>query len=368
MADERALDIALFGATGFVGRLVADYLAHHAPEGVRVGLAGRSADRLGNERYGGLAADSGTRIVHACGVDSIPSDLGVALIHQAACADGAGELQDTTLVVTAFKGGYSGGTIATMRQQFEEMRDSPSLCRIVEDPYALSPERSAEPELGAQPDLQRLRRDDDVGMWVGPFIMAPFNTRIVRRSNALQSWAYGRRFRYREVMGFGSRPDAPVKAAAATAGLGLLLAGLQLRPTRTLLDRVLPAPGEGPKEQRRRSGLLRMELHARTSSGTRYLCRIAARGDPGYAATSVMLGESALCLALDRDLLPAHAGVLTPATGMGIALVDRLRSAGFTYETQRLDDRSPGAGVPTSRNGRSSSLMKLLPAASPERR
>lgn len=181
--------------------------------------------------------------------------------------------------------------------------------------------------------MQRPKRDDDLGGWIGPFVMASANTRVVRRSNALQSWAYGRRFRYREVMSFGSGPTGPIKAGAMVAGLGAFVGALGLRPMRGLLDRALPAPGQGPSEQTRRKGFFRIEIHARTSTGARYVCRVAAQGDPGYAATAVMLGETSLCLALDRARLPPRAGVLTPATAMGDALVDRLRVAGQTFET-----------------------------------
>ena len=99
-----------------------------------------------------------------------------------------------------------------------------------------------------------------------------------------------------------------------------------------LLDRVLPGPGEGPSEEARDSGLFRMDIQTTTSTGARYRARVAAKGDPGYKATAVMMGESALCLALDRERLPQRAGVLTPATAMGTALVDRLRAAGMTLE------------------------------------
>jgi len=92
-----------------------------------------------------------------------------------------------------------------------------------------------------------------------------------------------------------------------------------------------PRP-EGPDEESRRRGFFRIEVHARTTSGRRYVSRIAAQGDPGYAATAVMLGESALCLALDRERLPDQAGLLTSATAMGAALADRLRAAGQTFE------------------------------------
>ena len=419
MADDRALDIVVFGATGFVGRLTAEHLAGHAPDGMRVGLAGRSPDRLASargalgpraadwplvvadldepaslralaagtrvvataagpyrrggvalveacaaagtdyadlsgevlfmresaDRYHAAAAESGARIVHACGFDSIPSDLGVLTLHEAARAGEAVDLHDTTLVVTALRGGISGGTIASALGQIEDLRADPRLRRIVADPYALSPDRAGEPDLEDERDLLGVRRDPELGGWVGPFVMAPANTRVVRRSNALLGWAYGRHFRYAEVAGFGSGPIAPVKAAATAAGLTGLAVGLTLSPTRALLSRVLPTPGEGPSEDTRRRGFFRMAIHARTSSGGRYVGEVAARGDPGYAATAVMLGQSALCLARDGDRLPARAGVLTPATAMGAALVDRLRAQGFTFDVRRRGpEDEPGAG------------------------
>ncbi len=391
MSADRDLDIVVFGATGFVGRLVAGYLADHAPDGVRVGLAGRSAQRLAGvrarlgagasawpllvadsadpasvaalaraarvvattvgpyrryglplveacanagtdyadlsgevlfvrasiDRYHDVAAATGTRIVHCCGVDSIPSDLGVLLLQHAASTDDAGELEDTTLVVRAFKGGVSGGTLASMMAQVDEARASAAARKLVQDPYALSPDRASEPDLGHERDLGWISHDDDLGIWVGPFVMAGINARVVRRSNALQSWGYGRRFRYREVTGFGAGRAAPAQAAAVAAALTALAGGLAFKPSRALLGHILPAPGQGPSERTRRTGRFLMEIHTRTSAGVRYLSKVGARGDPGYAATSVMLGESALCLALDGDRLPDRAGVLTPATAMG---------------------------------------------------
>ncbi len=410
MSGDRELDVVVFGATGFAGRLVAGYLAGHAPGGVRVGLAGRSAQRLADvrERLGAavsawplLAADSadpvsvaalaraarvvvstvgpyrgrglalveacaaagtdyadlagevlfirdsidrchdsavsaGARIVHCCGFDSVPSDLGALLLHHAARGDDAGDLQDTTLVVTALKGGISGGTLTSMMGQQDEVRASTERRRVVRDPYALSPDRAAEPGLGDERDLDWVSYDSDLRMWVGPCVMAGINTRVVRRSNALQGWAYGRRFRYREVTGFGAGPAAPMLGAAASAALKAAEAGLAFGPSRAVLGKLLPAPGQGPGEKTRRTGLFRLQIHTRTTAGVRYLGTIQAQGDPGYAATSVMLGESALCLALDRDRLPDRAGVLTPATAMGTALAGRLRSAGHTLATRQI--------------------------------
>ena len=412
MSGDRELDVVVFGATGFVGRLVVGYLADHAPDGVRIGLAGRSPQRLADirarlgaaasawpllmtdsadlaslaalaraarvvastvgpyrrhglplveacasagtdyadlsgevlfiresiDRCHDIAAGSGTRIVHCCGFDSIPSDLGVLLLHQAACMDGTGDLTGTTLVVTALRGGISAGTLASGMGQWDEAAASAERRRVIEDPYALSPDRAAEPDLGVERDLDWASYDSDLRRWVGPFLMAGLNTRVVRRSNALQDWAYGRRFRYREVTGFGTSPAAAVQAAAFSTALKAAAAGLTFGPSRALLGQLLPVLGEGPSEKTRRTGFFRMQIHTRTSAGVRYLAKIEARGDPGYAATSVMLGESALCLALDRDRLPDHAGILTPATAMGAALAGRLKSAGHTLTVRQITE------------------------------
>jgi short subunit dehydrogenase-like uncharacterized protein len=409
VTSSRDLDVVVFGASGFVGRLLAGHLARSAPDGLRIGLAGRSADRLAGvrsglgpraaawplvvadvqdpgsiadlakrarvvattvgpyQRYGlplvaacatvgtdyvdltgevlfvrqsidrwhAVAVESGARIVHACGFDSVPSELGVLLCAEQAAADGAGTLEDTVLHVKALVASASGGTIDSVRTQLDAVAADPALRPLVDDPYSLSPDRAAEPELGDERDRMTVAKDPELGRWTGSFVMAPFNTRIVRRSNALTGYAYGRGFRYREVMGYGRSPLAPVLAAGFTTGLAVGMAGMSFGPTRALLDRVLPAPGRGPSAAARERGRFRIEVVARTSTGARYTATVAAKGDPGYKATAVMQGESALCLALDRDRLPDRAGVLTPATAMGLALADRLRAQGFEISVRR---------------------------------
>ena len=211
------------------------------------------------------AVGAGARIVHCCGFDSVPSDLGVLVLHHAARADDAGDLQDTTLAVTALRGGVSGGTLASLMEQQDEVRASAERRRVVADPYALSPDRAAEPDLGNERDLAWVRYDGELRMWTGPFAMAGINTRVVRRSNALQGWAYGRQFRYREVTGFGACPAAPILAAAASGALKAAETGLAFGPSRMLLGQLLPAPGQGPSEQARRTGYFRMQIRTRTS-------------------------------------------------------------------------------------------------------
>ena len=405
MADPaRTYDLVVYGATGFVGRLLAAYLAGAAPAGLRIALAGRSRSRLEQVRgelpaaardwplveadstdagsltalaastrvlattvgpylrYGlpvveacaragthyadltgevlfvrraidrtdAVARQTGARIVHACGYDSVPSDLSALLLAERARLDGAGGLRDVQLVATA-RGGLSGGTVDSVRAQIEEMGRDSAARRLVGDPFALSPDRDAEPDTRQPRDAGPPSRTPD-GRWTAPFVMAPFNTRIVRRSSALQGWAYGRGLRYGEAMGCGRGLAGAATATAVTAGLAGFAAAMALPPTRAVLDRVLPEPGTGPDERTRARGWFRMVVDATTESGRRYRATAAGQGDPGYAATAVMLGETALALALDGERLPGRAGSLTPATALGSVLVERLRAAGHTYE------------------------------------
>lgn len=412
----REFDIVLYGATGFVGKLTAEYLAN-AGAAARIALAGRSTERLGAVRDGlgesarswplvaadaaspstlgemaartrvvittvgpytryGLplvaacaaagtdyadltgeapfiresidsyhkqAADTGARIVHSCGFDSVPSDLSVYALYRAARDDGAGELLATDFVVRSFSGGVSGGTVASMLEVLDAASGDPEIRRQLADPYTLSTDRAAEPELGRQPDLP-LRRGRQIapeldGDWTAGFMMAPVNTRIVRRSNALLDWAYGRQFRYTESMSLGSSPLAPL-ASAVVGGVGNATFGLGSRYFRVLprrlVERVVPKPGTGPSERTRERGYYRIETYTTTSTGARYVARMEQRGDPGYKATSVLLGESGLALALDRDKLSDLRGVLTPAAAMGDALLERFPAAGVTLKTERL--------------------------------
>ncbi|CFA11711.1 saccharopine dehydrogenase (NAD+%2C L-lysine forming) [Mycobacterium tuberculosis] len=415
-ATPREFDIVLYGATGFVGKLTAEYLARAGGD-ARIALAGRSTQRvlavreaLGESaqtwpiltadaslpstlqamaaraqvvvttvgpytRYGlplvaacaaagtdyadltgepmfmrnsidlyhKQAADTGARIVHACGFDSVPSDLSVYALYHAAREDGAGELTDTNCVVRSFKGGFSGGTIASMLEVLSTASNDPDARRQLSDPYMLSPDRGAEPELGPQPDLpsRRGRRlaPELAGVWTAGFIMAPTNTRIVRRSNALLDWAYGRRVRYSETMSVGSTVLAPVVSVVG-GGVGNAMFGLASRYIRLLprglVKRVVPKPGTGPSAAARERGYYRIETYTTTTTGARYLARMAQDGDPGYKATSVLLGECGLALALDRDKLSDMRGVLTPAAAMGDALLERLPAAGVSLQTTRL--------------------------------
>ncbi|HET6732040.1 saccharopine dehydrogenase family protein [Mycobacterium sp.] len=416
-SPEREFDTVLYGATGFVGKLTAEYLAKAAGD-ARIALAGRSQDKLQAVRetlgetaqswplitadasqpstlnamaartqvvvttvgpylryglplvaacaaagtdyadltgeslfvresidlYHKQAIDTGARIVHSCGFDSIPSDLTVYALHRRAEEDQAGELGDTNLVVRSFAGGVSGGTVASMLELMRLASTDPEARRLMNDPYTLTPDRGAEPELGAQPDL-RWRRGRDIapeldGYWVGAFVMAAANTRIVRRSNALLNYGYGRRFEYAEQMSLGRSIVAPVAAAMATGGNAATMAlGSRYfdRLPSKLVERIAPKPGTGPSARAREQGHYTVETYTTTTTGARYRATMSQKGDPGYKATSVLLGESGLALALDRDRLSGLRGVLTPAAAMGDALLARFPAAGVSLETSRLN-------------------------------
>jgi short subunit dehydrogenase-like uncharacterized protein len=413
----REFDVVLYGATGFVGRLTAEYLVN-AGGGARIALAGRSVEKLHSVRAGlggaaqnwpvleadasapttldkmaartrvvittvgpytryGLplvaacaaagtdyadltgeamfvrqsiddyhkqAADTGARIVHACGFDSVPSDLSVYELYRRAREDDQGELLDTNFVLRGMAGGISGGTAASMTEVLAAASGDPETRRLLDDPYTLTPDRGAEPDLGPQPDLP-WRRGADIapelaGVWTTGFGMALYNTRIVRRSNALLDYAYGKRFRYAENMSVGSSVLAPaLSAAASVASNAVVELGSRYfdKLPKGLVERVLPKPGTGPSEQTRDKGYYRIETYTTTTSGARYVATMAQHGDPGYKATSVLLGECGLALALDRDKLSDLLGVLTPAAAMGDALLARFPSAGISLESVRLD-------------------------------
>ena len=385
-APDRPLDVVVFGASGFAGRLVAEYLAErHAGTGVRWAMAGRSLSKLESvraeiaarvpaaaevpllvadshdraalaamvaqtrvvcttvgpyARYGtplveacidggahccdltgevqfirrvadahhDRARAAGVRIVHCCGFDSVPSDLGTWLLcERLREADGLPP-EEVRFFLCGASGGFSGGTVASLLNVLEEASD-PAVRAILADPYSLNP-----PDRRQGPDARSRMgpvRDPVTGWWGGPFVMAPINERVVRRSSALLGDRYGTDFRYSEVTRTGAGVVGALSAGALALGTGAFLGAVALGPLRRLLTRtVLPAPGEGPSRDAIERGFFKIVL--------------SGRRDPGYGATACMLAESALCLA--QDPLDGPGGVLTPAAAMGGALLARLNA------------------------------------------
>ncbi|MFW0795355.1 saccharopine dehydrogenase NADP-binding domain-containing protein [Gordonia sp. CPCC 205515] len=288
------------------------------------------------------AVATGARVVHSCGFDSVPSDLGVYTLYKKIADDDAGTLTDTTMIVKSFKGGVSGGTVDSMRVIAEQSKDAETR-RLLMNPQALSgtPTDTPRASLSSEPSdispVSAKKVDPSLRGTLAPFFMASYNTRIVRRSNALLDGAYGKDFHYGEAMAVGSTPGlSALIAGVVTVGTGVGLAAMSFGPTRKLLDRLLPKPGEGPNEKTREKGFFVTETYTTTSTGRRYRSQMRMQGDPGYKATAVMLAESALSLALERDKLPARTGVLTTAAAIGDVLTERLRAAGTTLEAVEL--------------------------------
>jgi short subunit dehydrogenase-like uncharacterized protein len=281
------------------------------------------------DRHHARAARDGTRIVPFCGFDSVPSDLGALLLVRHIEAT----FGTPCVAVNAYfqmMGGFNGGTLASNAHRYESGE-----VRAGNHPFLLDPgTRHSAAELRANHDPLGARYDAALGAWVAPFIMGPINTRVVRRSaalNAIYGEPYAPRFAYQEYTKFGP-PLAAAKAAAMAASMQGFAAAMALRPARALLGAVLPKPGEGPSEQTMARGWFRTTLIGRTDDGRSARARIAYRGDPGNRATLRILCESGLALAFDGDKLPGapgRGGVLTPATALGAALVPRLRAAGF---------------------------------------
>lgn len=403
---DRTFDVIVFGATGFTGTLVAEYLLRQYGIGreLRWAIAGRSADKLGAVKHGlgsdaaeletivadsddmaalaklasrtrvilttvgpyalygsklvaacveagthycdlagevqwirrmvdrhhSRAQETGARIVHCCGFDSIPMDMGVFFLQQEARDRHGDFCTRVALYVKATKGSASGGTLASMMNIVEEARQDRSIRRLLADPYALNPE--GEREGPDERDQQNVVHDADAGCWTAPFVMAGVNTRVVRRSHALAGYPYGTEFRYREAVLTGTGIGGWFKGNLLTLGLGALVIGVSLSPTRWLLRKfILPKPGEGPSRELQQSGFFNLMQIGTLPDGTTLRTRITGDQDPGYGSTSKMLAESAVCLAWDE--LESGGGVLTPATAMGNALLARLRdNAGLTFD------------------------------------
>jgi short subunit dehydrogenase-like uncharacterized protein len=412
----REFDLVLWGATGFAGRLVAEYLADHpAHDGFSWAIAGRNQAKLEGVRdelarinpgvedlailigdsldrdsldaiaektrvvcttvgpyakYGSElvaaciangtdycdltgevqwvrrmvdahhdeAREAGARIVHCCGFDSIPSDLGTLMVQDFATREYGQPCEQVKFYITGMKGEFSGGTLASLSNVLEEATQNREILKIVGHPYSLNPPGERQGPDGSS--QQGPQYDDDIDAWTGPFMMAAVNEKVVRRSNALLDYPYSRQFRYGESIRFGSGVKGALGAGSMAAGMGAFTGAMIFKPTRMLLEKfALPSPGEGPSRDKIENGFFKIELigQGKADDGTDFSIRgrVRADKDPGYGATAIMLAESALCLALDEVDDALDGGVLTSASAMGMTLIDRLRGAGMTFEVSR---------------------------------
>jgi short subunit dehydrogenase-like uncharacterized protein len=299
--------VDITGETTFVADLIAD---HHVAASAR-----------------------GTRIIPFCGFDSVPSDLGVWLAADYFRQRG----QTLGDVISAFKmrGGLNGGTMATalaMAEDGEQER--------INDVLLLNPSGpDNERERSESSDLVRPLKHHHFG-WLTPFVMAPINTRVVRRTNGLlwdTNQGYGPAFRYTEAFQAKNRFGAHVFASS----MGMVDRLLRYGWGRRILSRFTPNPGEGPSTDAMDSGFFSARFYAKSTTGSTVEVKLFSAGDPGNRVTVTALCESALCLALDEDRLAVEAlqgGILTPMSGLGRPVVDRLKKAGWSMEITPLNE------------------------------
>ena len=343
-ADQKALD-ALAGQAAVVlstagpfalygSALVAACVAHRTHY---VDITGETPWVRGLiDRHHAQAARDGTRIIPCCGFDSVPSDLGAWLVAEAMWRQ-HGELCVSVKACHSMRGGLNGGTLASAFNLMEAGQG-----RLLADPFLLNPPGTTPRNPAEHADPVAPHRDADFNAWVGPFVMGPVNTRVVRRTAALLKArgdaGYGAHFSYQEYLRFGRGPLAAAAAAGVTMGIGVGMAAMRLKSGRALARAVAAAPGQGPSERTMDGGSFRCELVGKSASGKLLRGRVAGQGDPGNRATTKFVCESALALALQPQALPGgerSGGVLTPASGLGMVLAQRLIAAGITLEPMR---------------------------------
>ncbi|MGK2879107.1 MAG: saccharopine dehydrogenase family protein [Solirubrobacterales bacterium] len=385
--EPRDFDIVLYGATGFVGELTAEYLAENAPADLRWALAGRNPDKLKGLRdelvasrpefaelpllaadaedatsldelalstrvlistvgpyalygepmvkacavngtdyldlsgepgfvdemylkYDAVAKASGAKIVHCCGFDSIPHDLGAYFtVLQLP--------EDVPIAVESrvrASGMISGGTFYSALYGMSHAKQTIDAVRA---------RRKAEPrpegrKVGTV--KPRLRRDKSMGMWTAPL---PTIDQFIAERSAAAVDRYGPDFKYGHNYAAKHLPTV----FAGTAGVAAIFVLAQIPPVRKGLMKLIP-PGTGPSAKKRAKSWFRVEFVG--TGGGKTVRTAVSGGDAGYGETSKMLAESGLALAL--DVTPERSGQLTPVAAMGDALLERLPKAGIKIE------------------------------------
>jgi len=282
------------------------------------------------DQHHAKACETGAKIVHCCGFDSVPMDIGVWSLQESVHEKYGKYCTSISMMVRATKGTASGGTLASMMNLIKESREDRAIARTLIDPYSLNPE--GERQGPDERDQKSVIYRDDAGSWTAPFVMAGVNTKVVRRSHALAAYPYGKEFRYDESVMTGRGFSGWMKGTLMTLGLGAIVFLASFTPTRKLLQRyVLAKPGEGPDEEMQKTGFFKLVQIGKLADGTTVRGTVSGDQDPGYGSTSKMLSECAVCLA--KDDLEIGGGVLTPASAMARPLLKRLReNAGLIFE------------------------------------
>ena len=274
------------------------------------------------------AKANGTKIVNSCGFDSIPSDLGVYFIQKNTMKIFKQRAKHIKMRVAGVKGGISGGTYASLSNVNKEAFKDKEIFKVVINPYGLNP--LGGPKGLDKYDLRKIIYDKASKSWIGPFVMAAINTKIVRRSNALSGYLYGKDFMYDEATLSGKGLKGRIKAYMSVIPLALLMSAKPGSFLKRIIDSVLPKPGQGPDKKNREQGFYNLRFYIKLEDESNAFAKVIGDMDPGYGSTSKMIGETAVCLA--KDSLPSSSGVLTPSIAMGDAILNRLqKNAGLTF-------------------------------------
>jgi len=268
------------------------------------------------------------KIVNSCGFDSIPSDMGVYFIQNEIKKVYKNYAKSIKMRVAGIRGGISGGTYGSINNLLKEAYADRNVFKVLNNPYGLNPKDKMEGM--DKKDLRKIIFDKESNSWIYPFIMAGINTKIVRRSNALSNFKYGKDFRYEEATMSGKGISGFWKAILAVFPLAMV----GLNPNsflKKIVNLFMPKPGEGPGLEKRKNGFYNLRFYITIYDKNKAFAKVIGDSDPGYGSTSKMLAESALCLAFDK--LPENYGVVTPSFSMGDKLLDRLnRNAGLKFE------------------------------------
>ena len=268
------------------------------------------------------------KIVNSCGFDSIPSDMGVYFIQNEIKKVYKSYAKSIKMRVAGIRGGISGGTYGSINNLLKEAYADRNVFKVLNNPYGLNPKDKMEGM--DKKDLRKIIFDKESNSWIYPFIMAGINTKIVRRSNALSNFKYGKDFRYEEATMSGKGISGFWKAVLAV--FPLVMVGLNPNSfLKKIVNSFMPKPGEGPGLEKRKNGFYNLRFYVTIDDKNKAFAKVIGDSDPGYDSTSKMLAESALCLAFDR--LPENYGVVTPSFSMGDKLLDRLNhNAGLKFE------------------------------------
>ena len=279
------------------------------------------------DQYHETAKINGVKIVHTCGFDSIPSDMGVYFIQRELQVQIGQLANKIEMRVAGIRGGISGGTYASLTKVMEQAFLDKEVYKVLTNPYGLNPKGKIEGD--DMRDLNTIIYDEVSKSWIGPFVMAGINTKVVRRSNALSGYAYGKDFRYDEATICGKGLKGWIKGCLMAIPL-LIMTAKPESFLKKITNKILPKPGEGPTKEQREKGFFNLKFYATLKDGSKVLVKVTGDMDPGYGSTSKMLGEAAVCLS--KDNLSNVSGVLTPSTAMGDFLLKRLENrAGLSF-------------------------------------